>query len=575
MKLKNNSILLTPPEAIVEQLVASGIEYVFYNSGSREAKFFNALQANPKIHGILALHEGTVASIAGGYSQINKKPAVMLVHLGAGLSQSLGQVHNLWRAGLPVVILTFGGDTGSYIDKLGLDLPHSSGLTDISNPFVKQSWSVLEPYELPLTINRAIRVAMSPPMGPVHLAFYDRILDEGPIPTKIIPDTVPYPKAGLPSKEDISYLANELAKAKRPLIFFGDGISTNESIKTISNLSENLGIPLCGNFFQNILEHPMFCGATNSIQDIQPDLLFCLGVTQMSGGDFIQKNDYKKFEIPEKIILAGSNPDNLKPVPNLVSTILADETHILNSLNSYFKKNISKSFSTRIKWAINQSEKWKSNTRLAAQKSPKTSNSIRPFILAEILDTELSNVGGGIISMEQYCVPIDSINPNPNSPSNIYIRPAGGSEGYGIGGALGVKMAAPEKNVIGLIGDGSLYYAAMGLWTAVHHNINILYVIANNGAYGVVAGHFKNAGGVMNDTNEYSGIVLDKINPATIAKGFGLESETINQEALLPNAIKKGIEYTKNNNKPYLLNVILPIGLPENGKAAKPFQLKK
>ena len=571
--MKNNSVTLAPPDIIVEQLVASGIEYVFYNSGSREAKFFNALQANPKIHGILALHEGSVASIAGGYSQVNKKPSVMLVHLGAGLAQSLGQVLNLWRAGLPVIILTFGGDTGSYIDKLGLDLPHNSGLTDISNPFVKQSWTVVEPNALPLAIDRAIRVAMSPPMGPVHLAFYDRILDHDPIPTKIITNSVPYPKAGIPTQEDISYLANELSEAKRPLIFFGDGISTDESIKTICNLSNNLGIPLCGNFFQNILEHPMFCGAINTIEDIKPDVLLCLGITQMSGGEFIQKNDYRKFEIPDKVILAGSNPDNLKPVPNLVSTILADETHILNSLDSYIKTNISKSFSQRIKWAVDQSEKWKASTKLIAQKSPKTSNTIRPFILAETIDKELSKAGGGIVSMEQYCVPIDSITPDSTSPSNVYIRPAGGSEGYGVGGALGVKMASPEKNVIGLIGDGSLYYAAMGLWTAAHHNINILYIIANNGAYGVVAGHFKNAGGIMSDTNEYSGIVLDKINPATIAKGFGLESETVNNELFLSDAIQRGIEFTKNNNQPYLLNVMLPIGLPDGGKAAQPFKL--
>jgi len=568
--LKNNKVTLSPPEIIVEQLVASGIEYVFYNSGSREAKFFDALQANPKIHGILALHEGSVASIAGGFSQVNKTPAVMLVHLGAGLAQSLGQVFNIWRAGLPVVILTFGGDTGSFIDKLGLDLPHNSGLTDISNPFVKQSWTVVEPNALPLAIDRAIRVAMSPPMGPVHLAFYDRILDQDPIPTKIIHNSIPYPKSGLPPKEDIENLANELSEAKRPLIFFGDGISTSKSIKAVCNLSNNLGIPLCGNFFQNILEHPMFCGAANAIEDIKPDVLLCLGVTQMGGTNI---DDYKKFEITSKVILAGSNPDNLKPVPNLISTILADETHILDSLDSYIKTNISKSFSQRIKWAMDQSNKWKTSIKLIAQKSPKTSDTIRPFILAETLDKELSKAGGGIVSMEQYCVPIDSITPDITTPSNVYLRPAGGSEGYGVGGALGVKMASPEKNVIGLIGDGSLYYAAMGLWTAVHHNINILYIIANNGAYGVVAGHFQNTGGTMSNTNEYSGIVLDKINPAIIAKGFGLESETISDESLLPNAIQRGLEFTKNNNQPYLLNVVLPVGLPDGGKAAKPFKL--
>ena len=70
----------TPSEVLVEQLVASGIKYVFYNSGSREALFFDALNNNPNIDGILALHEGSVASMAGAYTQVNSEPAVMVVH---------------------------------------------------------------------------------------------------------------------------------------------------------------------------------------------------------------------------------------------------------------------------------------------------------------------------------------------------------------------------------------------------------------------------------------------------------------------------------------------------------------
>ena len=101
-----------PSELILEQLVASGIKYVFYNSGSREAPFFDALEAHPDIQGVLALHEGIVTSMAGGYTQVDSKPAVMVVHLGAGLAQCMGQLINVWSASLPVVILTFAGDTG-------------------------------------------------------------------------------------------------------------------------------------------------------------------------------------------------------------------------------------------------------------------------------------------------------------------------------------------------------------------------------------------------------------------------------------------------------------------------------
>ena len=87
-------IRANPSQVMIEQMAASGVKYVFYNSGSREALFFDALQAHPDLHGILALHEGSVTAIAGGYTQVKVDPAVMVVHLGAGLAQCLGQLIN-------------------------------------------------------------------------------------------------------------------------------------------------------------------------------------------------------------------------------------------------------------------------------------------------------------------------------------------------------------------------------------------------------------------------------------------------------------------------------------------------
>jgi thiamine pyrophosphate-dependent acetolactate synthase large subunit-like protein len=124
---------------MVEQLAALDVEYLFYNSGSREARFFDALHVHPDIHGILALHEGTVAAQAGGYTQVNLDPAVMVVHLAAGLAQCLGQLINIWSGGLPVVVITFAGDTGSFADRIELDLSHNFGPTSIAAPFTKQN----------------------------------------------------------------------------------------------------------------------------------------------------------------------------------------------------------------------------------------------------------------------------------------------------------------------------------------------------------------------------------------------------------------------------------------------------
>ena len=83
--MQNRPITANPSQIMIEQLAALGIKYVFYNSGSREAQFFDALQAHPDIDGILALHEGSVTAMAGGFTQVKLDPAVLVVHLGAGL----------------------------------------------------------------------------------------------------------------------------------------------------------------------------------------------------------------------------------------------------------------------------------------------------------------------------------------------------------------------------------------------------------------------------------------------------------------------------------------------------------
>ena len=81
--MQTREMTANPSHLIVEQLVASGVKYVFNNSGSREALFFNELHSRPDIHGILGLHEGAVTAMAGGYTQANLVPGVMVVHLGA------------------------------------------------------------------------------------------------------------------------------------------------------------------------------------------------------------------------------------------------------------------------------------------------------------------------------------------------------------------------------------------------------------------------------------------------------------------------------------------------------------
>ena len=126
---------------------------------------------------------------------------------------------------------------------------------------------------------------------------------------------------------------------------------------------------------------------------------------------------------------------------------------------------------------------------------------------------------------------------------------------------------------MGLVGDGSLYYSDSALWTAASHNIPVLYVISNNGAYGIVANSFANANAAMKTTGEYRGVVLDNIDPVKLAEGFGVEAMDATDEASIDDAIAHGLRAVETEKRPFLLNVHLPLGLPEGGRPGRIYSL--
>lgn len=556
---------------MVEQLVASGVDYVFYNSGSREARFFDSLHANPDIQGVLSLHEGIVTAAAGGYSQVNGDPAVMVVHLGAGLAQCLGQLINVWAAQLPVVVITFAGDTGSFADRVSLDLGHSFGPTSIAAPFVKASWAVYEPEGLPQAFERAIRVAKTPPFGPVHLAVYDRLLEDDLVTTNIIEGEIPEIRAGYPSDDDVQTLTAALDSAERPMFYVGDGIWKSGAESNMIALAEHYGATVTTTFEDARgvpITHPLHCGRVDLAADrAKPDLIVGVGVRHQGNG---KTDDFDAFASANSIMSIGSGVANFQNLPGLALEVLADEARTLERLQEATANGApSSKYDARRTTAEGHATALRDGRRATTGWAPKKSGQVRPLVLLEALDSELERIGGGIITTEQFAAPFDCIPAKDGGGNVVYIRPAGGSEGYGIGGAIGAKLGAPDTPVVGLVGDGSTFYHDSGLWTAVHHNIPVLYVIPNNGAYGIVAGAFGAAGEVMTDTGEYASVALEGIDPVVIASGFGMDGATVDDESKVASEIARGLDIVMNEKRPYILDVKLPLGLPQGGTPAE------
>jgi benzoylformate decarboxylase len=306
------------------------------------------------------------------------------------------------------------------------------------------------------------------------------------------------------------------------------------------------------------------------VKPLDPDLIVCIGARHGGGGG---PDDYAPFADARQVIALGSDVETLKNIPGLDVAILADERRSLERLSGLVESDFpADRYDERRTWAREQGSTLRSQRRIAVQPSEARPGVVRPLTLLDAIDTVLEEAGGGLVTTEQFAVPLDCVQAS-DTGNNVYIRPAGGSEGYGIGAAVGAKLAAPDKPVVGIVGDGSLYYADSGMWTAAHHRIPVLYVITNNGAYGIVAGAFGRAEGQMSDTGVYAGVVLDGIDPVKIAEAFGVEAAHLDDESKVDEAIKHGLEIVNKEGRPYLLNVHLPLGLPPGGTAAEPYKL--
>ena len=571
--MEKRSITGHASQIMVEQLAASGVKYVFNNSGSREALFFDTLHASPDIHGILGLHEGSVTAMAGGYTQVQADPGVMVVHLGAGLAQSMGQLINVWWGSLPVVVITFAGDTGSFADRISLDLSHSFGPTSIAAPMTKENWTVVEPEGLPAAIERAVRVATTPPVGPVHLAVYDSLLGPEPITTEIIEGGIPRLRAGYPSDDDIERVALALHEAKRPLIYAGDGIWKSGGEAAVTAIAERFGAAVATgrNDLRGVsIKHPQHAGYfERAVEELEPDLILAIGSRHGGAGT---ASDYVGFGGNATLMAIGADVENLKNMPGLDLAILADERRAMERLEAMVQSETTPGrYDERRQWAREAASRLRDERRSSLGSVGPQEGRVRPLPLIEALDAELERMGGGIVTTEQFAVPQDVVGGENGPGNNMYLRPAGGSEGYGVGAPIGAKLAAPDTPVVGLVGDGSLYYADSGLWTAVHHRIPLLYVITNNEAYGIVAGAFERAEGHMNESGDYGGVVLTGMDPTKIAEGFGMEATDLTDESKISETIADGLRIVEDEKRPFLINAHLPMGLPEGGRPAEQF----
>src|SRR5439155_1415389 len=189
---------------------------------------------------VLGLQEATAVAAADGYAQAAGRVGVVNVHVAPGLANGLSILHNAARAKTPLVVTAGQQDTRFLMDAPIL----AADLVRMAEPFTKWSYELRRADEAPAALRRALKVALTPPTGPVFLALPMDLLrgvvdDAGGGPPEIATRSRPEPAA-------VARAAQLLARARAPLVIAGDGVARSGALAPLVALAELLGARVHG-----------------------------------------------------------------------------------------------------------------------------------------------------------------------------------------------------------------------------------------------------------------------------------------------------------------------------------------
>lgn len=548
---------------LIKYLEKRGIKHIFGLCGHTNIAVLAALSNSQQIRFINVRHEQIASHAADGYARVTKKASVVISHLGPGLINAATGVANAALDSIPMVVIA--GDVPShYFGKhphQEVNLHADGSQWEIYRPFVKRAWRVDRPELFPEILEKAFALAESGRPGPVLVdvpmdifsmevdtALFER-LDHNA-------KTIQKPSI---DEQLATTIVKRLAEAQNPVLYVGGGILLADAAKELRDFVDHMGIPVAHSLMgKGALpdDHPLTLGmtgfwGTKFINDKCKSADYVLGLgTSFKEADCSSWYPQYTFSFPPtKLIHIDIDPREIgRNFPVEIGAV-ADLKQALTVLIRVAKTLYPES---------------KQNAALKAEiatykKEFKASNKA----LEESNDFPLTPQR--ILADVRDCLPRNAIittdvgwNKNgvgqqfPIYEPGSFLTPCGlATMGFGSPAALGAKIAAPERVVVSLIGDGGFGQNPAVLATAAIDNIPVVFVIMNNYAFGTIAGlekaHYDTTFGTVfvKDGQPYSP------DYAAIAKAYGVEGEKIQSADDFKPALARAIQ----SNKPYVLDV--------------------
>jgi len=542
---------------MVDVIKSLGFEYVAANPGSSFEGLHESIinYGDNKLPELLTCcHEESSVAMAHGYAKIEGKPMLAVVHGNIGLQHASMAIYNAYADRVPVVVIAGNWrDAGTRAN--GVNSYHSAqDMALIVRDYVK--WDD-EPASLTAFAESAVRaykIAMTPPTEPVLLVIdHDvQLRAMGDARPRIPRLTMPSPPAGEPGA--VRESARLLVAAENPRINAGRAARTPNGIALLVELAELLQAPVNGggdrvNFPSR---HPQFCGMYpvpkdfEAVTGLRPDLLFLVGCQGVHGA----VSEPSVMQIgPNPLLMGRHYPLDVAVQCELRETL----RHVTEAL---------KRSGDRVAGAARQRAKVRAFARLLIEREE---NLVRehehdPGVHPSVLEAQLADVlPKNTVVVQESSTARTTLLPFGHG-GMTWTRSGGGSLGFGVGAAIGAKIAVGrERPVVCHLGDGALGYSAAGFWTMARYNTAILTVVSNNESYQVVRHnwHKDMPDAKMFREDKYPGLWLSApaVDYVGLARSQGVEGESVTSTKELEPALRRGMEKITRENRPYLIDV--------------------
>lgn len=471
--------------AILEQLRADGIRYMFGNPGTVEQGFLDALHDYPDITYILTLQETVAVAMADGYARATKKPAVVQLHSGVGLGNGIGMLYQAMRGHAPLIVLN--GEAGLRYD--AMDAQMAADLVAMAQPVTKWATRVIDASSLLRVLRRAIKIAATPPMGPVFVCLPMDVLDTTNI-EPVIPTSLPITRT-TPEPDTVARMAAMLAGAQHPLILMGDGIATSAAQAELTRVAELLGAQVWGADSSEVnmnSQHPLFGDLLGHMFGEHSQAITAQADAVLICGTYVFPEVFPAlfdaFAPTAKIIHIDLNAYEIAKNFPVDLGVVSDPKTTLAALARTLESTLSGEQRSAANERIQRYATAKEQAETAQRAADAAKRDSVPLVASRFME-ELSLVlpEDAIIFDEALTSSPDLARYIPPTTPDHYFLTRGGSLGVGIPGALGIKLAHPNVPVFGFTGDGGSMYTIQALWTAAHHHIGAKFIICNNHSY--------------------------------------------------------------------------------------------